>query len=152
MAFLAHLEAVVNQVPGALACSVMGFDGIPVETHQSDDAVEMDLQTSWVEYANMLSQIRGAAEGLKTGAVSEVAVSSERVVTLMRLVSPEYFLVLAMKPEGNYGKGRYVLRITAPKVKAELYPRADPWGKQRDLSREQPPWPASSTRLNSARA
>jgi len=120
MAFLAHLEAVVNQVPGALACSVMGFDGIPVETHQSDDAVEMDLQTSWVEYANMLSQIRGAAEGLKTGAVSEVAVSSERVVTLMRLVSPEYFLVLAMKPEGNYGKGRYVLRITAPKVKAEL--------------------------------
>jgi len=39
---------------------------------------------------------------------------------LMRLVSPEYFLVLAMKPEGNYGKGRYVLRITAPKVKAEL--------------------------------
>jgi predicted regulator of Ras-like GTPase activity (Roadblock/LC7/MglB family) len=120
MAFLAHLEAVVNQVPGALACSVMGFDGIPVETHQSDDAVEMDLQSSWVEYANMLSQIRGAAEGLRTGAVSEVAVSSERVITLMRLVSPEYFLVLAMKPEGNYGKGRYVLRITAPKVKAEL--------------------------------
>ena len=120
MAFLAHLEAVVNQVPGALACSVMGFDGIPVETHQSDDAAEMDLQSAWVEYANMLSQIRGAAEGLRTGAVSEVAVSSERVVTLMRLVSPEYFLVLAMKPEGNYGKGRYVLRITAPKVKAEL--------------------------------
>lgn len=120
MAFLAHLEAVVNQVPGALACSVMGFDGIPVETHQSDAALEMDLQTSWVEYANMLSQIRGAAEGLRTGAVSEVAVSSERVITLMRLVSPEYFLVLAMKPEGNYGKGRYVLRITAPKVKAEL--------------------------------
>jgi predicted regulator of Ras-like GTPase activity (Roadblock/LC7/MglB family) len=120
MAFLTHLEAVVNQVPGALACSVMGFDGIPVETHQADDAMEMDLQTSWVEYANMLSQIRGAAEGLRTGAVSEVAVSSERVITLMRLVSPEYFLVLAMKPEGNYGKGRYVLRITAPKVKAEL--------------------------------
>jgi hypothetical protein len=47
-------------------------------------------------------------------------VSSEKVVTLMRLVSPEYFLVLAMKPEGNYGKGRYILRITAPKVKAEL--------------------------------
>ena len=120
MAFLAHLEAVVNQVPGALACSVMGFDGIPVETHQSDDAVELDLQTSWVEFANMLSQIRGAAEGLRTGAVSEVAVSSEKVITLMRLVSPEYFLVLAIRPEGNYGKGRYVLRVTAPKVKAEL--------------------------------
>ena len=120
MAFLAHLEAVVKQVPGALACSVMGFDGIPVETHQSDDAVEMDLQASWVELANMLAQLRGAAEGMRTGAVSEVAVSSERVVTLMRLVTPEYVLVLSLKPEGNYGKGRYVLRVTAPKVKAEL--------------------------------
>ena len=28
--------------------------------------------------------------------------------------------VLALKPDGNYGKGRYVLRITAPKLKAEL--------------------------------
>jgi len=120
MAFLAHLEAVVNQVPGALACSVMGFDGIPVETHQSDDAVEMDLQSSWVEYANVLSQLRGAADSMRTGAVAEMAVSSEKVVTLMRLVSPDYFLVLAMRPDGNYGKGRYVLRVTAPKVKAEL--------------------------------
>ena len=120
MAFLAHLEAVVNQVPGALACSVMGFDGIPVETHQSDDAVELDLQTSWVEYGNMLAQLRSATEAMRTGAVSEVAVSSEKVVTLMRLISQEYFLVLAMRPEGNYGKGRYVLRVTAPKVKAEL--------------------------------
>lgn len=120
MAFLAHLEAVVKQVPGALACSVMGFDGIPVETHQSDDAAELDLQTSWVELANVLSQLRGAADGMRTGAVSELAVSSERVVTLMRLVSPEYFLVLSLKPDGNYGKGRYVLRVTAPKVKAEL--------------------------------
>ena len=120
MSFLAHLEAVVNQVPGALACSVMGFDGIPVETHQSDDAAELDLQTTWVEYANVLAQIRGTAEAMRTGAISELAVSSEKVVTLMRLVTPEYFLVLALRPEGNYGKGRYVLRVTAPKVKAEL--------------------------------
>lgn len=121
MSFLAHLEAVVNQVPGALACSVMGFDGIPVETHQAGDAAaELDVQGAWVEYANMLGQLRNAAEAMKTGQVSEVSVSSERVITLMRLVNQDYFLALAMLPEGNYGKGRYVLRITAPKVKAEL--------------------------------
>ena len=28
--------------------------------------------------------------------------------------------MLALKAEGNYGKGRYVLRVTAPKVRAEL--------------------------------
>ena len=120
MSFLSHLESVVSQVDGALACSVMGFDGIAVETHQKDDAAELDLNTSWIEYANLLTQLKNAAEVLKTGTVSEVSVNSEKVITLMRMVTPEYFLVLALKADGNYGKGRYVLRVTAPKVKAEL--------------------------------
>lgn len=120
MSFLAHLESVVSQVDGALACSVMGFDGIPVETHQSEAASELELANTWIEYANILSQVKTAAEAMRTGDVTEVTINSEKVVTLMRLVSPEYFLVLALSPSGNFGKGRYVLRLTAPKVKAEL--------------------------------
>ena len=120
MSFLSHLESVVSQVDGALACSVMGFDGIAVETHQVDGSAELELSTVWVEYANILTQVKSAAALLKTGAVTELSINSEKVVTLMRMVSPEYFLVLALTPEGNYGKGRYVLRLTAPKVKAEL--------------------------------
>lgn len=120
MAFLPHLQEVVNNVDGALACSVMGFDGIAVETHQVSGDDDLELQTAWVEYANLLQQLKNAADMLKTGAVSEVSINSERVITLMRLITPEYFLVLAMKPEGNYGKGRYVLRLAAPRVKAEL--------------------------------
>lgn len=121
MSFREHLENVVKQVDGALACSVMGFDGISVETvQQGGEAEELDLNTTWVEFANLLGQLKNAAELLKTGQVSEVSVNSEKVLTLMRLVSPEYFLVLALRADGNYGKGRYVLRITAPKVRAEL--------------------------------
>jgi predicted regulator of Ras-like GTPase activity (Roadblock/LC7/MglB family) len=120
MSFLTHLETVVNQVDGAIACSVMGYDGIAVETHQKDDASDLELQNAWVEYANLLTQLKNATEVLKTGSVTEVSINSERVLTLMRMISPEYFLILALKPEGNYGKGRYVLRITVPKVKAEL--------------------------------
>jgi predicted regulator of Ras-like GTPase activity (Roadblock/LC7/MglB family) len=120
MSFRSHLESVVNQVDGALACSVMGFDGISVETYQKDEAGELELNGAWVEYANLLTQLKNAADVLKTGAVTELSVNSEKVLTIIRLVSPEYFLVLALKAEGNYGKGRYVLRITAPKVRAEL--------------------------------
>jgi predicted regulator of Ras-like GTPase activity (Roadblock/LC7/MglB family) len=120
MSFRAHLESVVNQVDGALACSVMGFDGISVETYQKDEAGELELNGAWVEYANLLTQLKNAADVLKTGAVTELSVNSDRVITIIRLVSPEYFLVLALKAEGNYGKGRYVLRVTAPKVRAEL--------------------------------
>src|SRR5512139_3148690 len=119
MSFLTHLESVVNQVDGAVACSIMGFDGISVETHQKgsiDD--DVDLQNTWVEFANVLSQAKNAAELLKTGDITELSINTDKVITLMRMVSPEYFLVLALKPDGNYGKARYVLRITAPRVKA----------------------------------
>jgi len=120
MSFRTHLESVVNQVDGALACSVMGFDGISVETYQKDEAGELELNGAWVEYANLLTQLKNAADVLKTGAVTELSVNSDRVMTIIRLVSQDYFLVLALKAEGNYGKGRYVLRVTAPKVRAEL--------------------------------
>jgi predicted regulator of Ras-like GTPase activity (Roadblock/LC7/MglB family) len=120
MSFRAHLESVVNQVDGALACSVMGFDGIAVETYQKDDAAELELSGAWVEYANLLTQLKNAAEVLKSGNVTELSVNSDKVLTLIRMVSPEYFLILALRAEGNYGKGRYVLRVTAPKVRAEL--------------------------------
>ena len=124
MSFLSHLEAIVGQVDGAIACSVMGFDGIAIETHQApasaDQANALELTTAWVEYANILTQLKNAAEALKTGSIAEVSVNSEHLITLMRMVTPEYFIVLGLKPTGNYGKARYVLRITAPKVKSEL--------------------------------
>src|SRR5258706_4933814 len=105
MAFLPHLESVVAQVDGAIACSVMGFDGIAVETFQAPQtaqaAADLELQSAWVEYGNALSQLKSAAEMLKTGAVSEVSINTEKVVTLIRMVSPEYFVVLGLKPEGD---------------------------------------------------
>jgi predicted regulator of Ras-like GTPase activity (Roadblock/LC7/MglB family) len=124
MSFLTHLEAVVTQVDGAIACSVMGFDGIAVETHQSpalaNHAADVDMQTAWIEYGNLLSQLKNQAESMKTGGVTELSVNTEKLITLMRLVTPEYFVVLGMKPTGNYGKGRYLLRLAAPRLKADL--------------------------------
>lgn len=120
MSFLTHLESVVNQVDGAIACSVMGFDGIAVETHTKPEAESHELQNTWVEFANILTQAKSAAETLKTGSVQELSINTENLISVLRMVNNEYFLVLALKPTGNYGKGRYVLRITAPKIKAEL--------------------------------
>ena len=50
----------------------------------------------------------------------ELAVGSEKLVTVIRTLGDQYFLALAMLPEGNMGRGRYNLRIAAPKILAEL--------------------------------
>jgi predicted regulator of Ras-like GTPase activity (Roadblock/LC7/MglB family) len=124
MAFSEHLKSIVTQVDGAIACSVMGFDGIAVETYQAEaaaaDAAGLELSNAWVEYANLLAQLKNTAETLKTGKVAELSVNTEKVITLMRMVNADYFLVLGLVPSGNYGKGRYVLRVKAGEVAKEL--------------------------------
>ena len=41
-------------------------------------------------------------------------------MTLIRVLSETYFLALAIRPDGNFGKGRYLMRTAAPKLVAEL--------------------------------
>jgi predicted regulator of Ras-like GTPase activity (Roadblock/LC7/MglB family) len=122
--FREHLEAVVSAVDGAVLCSVMGFDGIAVDTHQPDaraaDSASMDLNAALVEYGNVLGQLKNTAQTLKTGPISEVAVNSDKVMTLLRMVNQDYFVVLALLPDANYGKGRYALRLAAPRLAKEL--------------------------------
>ena len=119
MGFREHLQDVCRGVEGAIACSLMGVDGIEVDTHvaQGDD---LDVKSLLVEYSAVLRSAREAAEAHQAGGVSEFAVSTERLVAVARLVSPEYFMVLALRPEGNQGKARFLLRVAAPKVRAEL--------------------------------
>jgi hypothetical protein len=38
----------------------------------------------------------------------------------MRRISADYYLALVIRPEGNYGKGRFVLKTTVPKIEAEF--------------------------------
>ena len=54
------------------------------------------------------------------GEVSEVIINTDKLTTITRPLTPQYYMVLALTPEGNHGKGRYLLRIVAPKLTAEL--------------------------------
>lgn len=124
MGFHEHLEAVVTSVSGSVACSLVGFDGIAVDTHQPEsraaDAAAIELSAALTEYGNLLSQLKSTALTLKTGAIGEMSVNTEKVITIMRMVNQDYYVVLAMMPDGNYGKGRYALRLAAPKLAKEL--------------------------------
>ena len=119
MPFKQHLEAVCGQVEGAVACSIMGFNGLPVDTFRVSEP-GLDLDGLWVEYSSLFSQIQRAAESMQGGLVKEVAIHTDRLTTLARMINAEYFLVLALAPDGNVGKGRFALRIIAPQVAPEL--------------------------------
>jgi predicted regulator of Ras-like GTPase activity (Roadblock/LC7/MglB family) len=120
MSFRAHLEQVCQSVDGAVACSLMGMDGIEVDTHLTGTADVADVRSLLVEYSGVLRNAREAAAAHEAGGVAEVSISTDKLVAVARQVSPEYFMVVALAPDGNLGKARYLLRVTAPKLEKEL--------------------------------
>ncbi|MBW2547580.1 MAG: hypothetical protein JRE82_10175, partial [Deltaproteobacteria bacterium] len=53
---------------------------------------------------------------LDTGAATEISVKTERLTTVVRMLSDEYFVALTVAPGGNVGKARFLLRASAPKL------------------------------------
>src|SRR5215208_5341427 len=119
MSFREHLEQVCQSIDGAVACSLMGVDGIEVDTHVMASG-DVDVKSLLVEYSSVFRSAREAAEAHAAGGMTEVAISTDRLTAVARLVSPEYFMIVALTPEGNLGKARYLLRVTAPKLLSEL--------------------------------
>ena len=117
--FQEALQKMVERVPGGVAGILMGNDGISVESF-TRDGESTDIQTVGMELAHVVGQLRRAAESLEVGQLGEVAVSTDNLVVLIRSLNEEYFLALAVSPKGNFGKARYVLRLTAPTIQAEL--------------------------------
>ncbi len=117
--FKEALREVVDGTDGGVAGLLMGYDGIPVDSFTRDDA-ELDVQTVGMELSGALKEIRRASEQLDAGGAREVAIQAEKLLTIVRMLNNEYFVALAMKPDGNYGKGRFLLRLAAPKLLAAL--------------------------------
>jgi predicted regulator of Ras-like GTPase activity (Roadblock/LC7/MglB family) len=117
--FQESLKRLVVETEGGVAGLLMGFDGIAVDSY-SVAAAGMDITTVGMEFSFILQQVRKAAEILEVGTVNEITIRASKVTIIIRAINAEYFLALAIRPEGNLGKGRYLLRIVAPKLQVEL--------------------------------
>ncbi len=112
------LKEIVEQTDGSMAGLIMDMSGIPLETYSKDDA--FDVSTVGAELSVVLGQVQRAGDNLAAGAMRELSVGNEKVVTLIRMLNSTYFLAVTMKPEGNLGRGRYMMRVSAPKILKEL--------------------------------
>ena len=97
----------------------MDFEGIPLETYAKDEA-QIDIETVGAEVSVVVKGIQRATEMLDAGATREVSFKSDKMITLIRVVNKGYFVALTLTPDANLGKGRYLLRLLAPKLAEEL--------------------------------
>ncbi len=118
MSFTDTLSGMVNRVDGAVSAMIIGVDGIPVEEFALEKII--DLNALGAETSQMMRDIKFAAENLGLGEAKEFSIVSDLCGIIMRKINDEYFLALIIKPDGNYGKGRFVLRSSVVHLAREI--------------------------------
>lgn len=117
MTFREHVRLLVESVPGATAATVMGRDGIPIDTYDTGE-LPVDLATLLVEYSAVMKPIwGGAAAG---GVLQELTVAAADVIAVLRPLTSEYYLAVLLRPDGLVGKARYLMRMATPDLVKEL--------------------------------
>jgi predicted regulator of Ras-like GTPase activity (Roadblock/LC7/MglB family) len=111
------LAGLLARVEGSIATSLIGLDGIAVET-VSQRKVAIDALGA--EFGGFVKSIRHANTELDTGDVLQFALVTERYITFLSQVTPEYYILLVLQPDGNYGRARFELSKAKHLLRDEL--------------------------------
>lgn len=108
------LETIIERTDGSLGALIMGTDGIAVEKVLGEAGKEANLDVAAAEFTSLVRGAQRAGSDTGVGNLHELVVSLDGAIVVMRLLSRDYFVLLALAPDGNLGRGRFELR------KAEL--------------------------------
>ena len=112
--FKEALETIIERTDGSIGALIMGTDGIAVEKVLGTEAHDANLDVAAAEFTSLVRNAQRSGNDIGLGNLNELVVHLESAIIIMRLFTRDYFVVLALKPDGNYGRGRFELR------KAEL--------------------------------
>lgn len=111
------LREMRDRVDGTLAVSIIGLDGIAVESLNEDG---VPLEVMGAEFGGFVKSIRLSNTELNTGAVLQFSLVTEKYIAFLSAVTSEYYVLLVMRPEGNYGRARYELARAKQVLQDEL--------------------------------
>jgi predicted regulator of Ras-like GTPase activity (Roadblock/LC7/MglB family) len=122
MSFESVLKAIVADCPGAVGAALMGGDGIAIaQVAAPGTGVDADeVGVLGVEFGRIFDEARKAGDAAGAGGALELSVRTERFHVVLQALDPETYLVLALAPEGNVGKGRYLMRRHHLTLREEL--------------------------------
>jgi predicted regulator of Ras-like GTPase activity (Roadblock/LC7/MglB family) len=115
--FRSVLTGLMDRVEGAIAVSLIGLDGIAIETI---GAGQVPLDVLGAEFGGFVKSLRSANTELNTGDVLQFALVTEKYITFLSEVTAEYYTLLVMKPDGNYGRARFELEKVKHALRDEL--------------------------------
>ena len=112
------LRRVAERVEGTRAVSLVGVDGIAIDSYVASEGLPMDSLAA--ESGAIVKAAHGAQALTDHGPLQQLTLASERAATILCRVTEEYYLLLLLARDGNFGRGRFELRKAAAALEKEL--------------------------------
>ena len=117
MSFRDVVQGISDRVDGTLAVSLIGLDGISVEK-LNGGTVPLDVMGA--EFGSFIKSVRLSNTELNTGEILQFSLVTEKYIAFVSEVTPEYYVLLVLKPDGNYGRARFELTRAKQLLRDEL--------------------------------
>jgi predicted regulator of Ras-like GTPase activity (Roadblock/LC7/MglB family) len=116
--FAEVLKGVAARVPETEVLMIIGTDGIPIEklTIRADP----NMEAVAAEHTTLLRASLAAAADTGLGALQELAITTERLTTLLVAITPDYFLFASLAPGALMGRARFALRAAGLALEREF--------------------------------
>lgn len=111
------LRGIGDRVEGTLAVSLIGLDGIAIETVSYDS---VPLEAMGAEFGGFIKSVRVTNTELDTGEVLQFSLVTEKYIAFLSAVTSEYYVLLVLRPDGNYGRARFELGRAKHLLRDEL--------------------------------
>ena len=112
------LKDISSRIEGTKGVVLSGLDGITIEKLVVDG--DVNLEAFSAEYMSLLKKSIAANEDLGMGNVAEFTIMTDRMIAIIKAVTPEYYLIFALTPKGNFGQARFQIRKAIPRLQKEL--------------------------------
>jgi predicted regulator of Ras-like GTPase activity (Roadblock/LC7/MglB family) len=117
-AFRDVLEGVRRRVPETQVLMVLGSDGLPIEKLVVNPGVNQEVMAA--EFARLFRASSSASNDTGVGGLTELELRAGGMDVVMRTLTPEYFLFLALSPGALAGRARFALRLAGLALEGEF--------------------------------
>jgi predicted regulator of Ras-like GTPase activity (Roadblock/LC7/MglB family) len=108
--FADTLSSIANRIDGCAAIVVLGIDGIPIERHVKHSNTLLDVDMLTTEFTTLVKRSMRTAADTDLGDLREMVLATDAMTFVVRPITSDYFLLLALNPGGNVGRARFELR------------------------------------------
>jgi predicted regulator of Ras-like GTPase activity (Roadblock/LC7/MglB family) len=112
------LESILARVDGAWGAMIMGLDGLPIDKITLDEV--LDFEAIATELTTLIVGVFRSSRELELKGLQELSCQLASVTLVARMVHEDYFLLVALRPEGNFGRARYELRRGAERLRDQF--------------------------------